>query len=254
MNKNVPTTNRTTNPVTTPRPAWWNDQHTSDWDRVKAALRRDWEQTKADFSIGDAVDLNQNAVDTVKQAVGKAPVPPPPMKTRDDTPSEVADRVEKVVKDRSKAEVKMVEARSDLEVEQMRADAKIAEEQRDAQEKIAKARREADEEYTEKQQKIAELRNKSQEKIAEVRSDASEDISKQAQKLSEARSNWSQAEAAMRYGFGAQRHYADERAWNPQLESRLRGEWMELKNGSSWEEARPYVQQGWEYANRHRTS
>ncbi len=225
MNKHAPTTNRTTGQATTTRPAWWNDQHTSDWDRVKAALRRDWEQTKADFSVDGAVDLNQNVVDTVKQAAGKAPVPPPPMKTRADTPGQVADRVEKVVKDRSKAEVKMVEARTDLEVEQMRADAKVADEQREAQEKIEK-----------------------------VRADANEDVARQAQKLQEARANWSQAEAAMRYGFGAQRHYADERVWSPQFESRLRGEWMELKNGSSWEEARPYVQQGWEYANRNRSS
>ncbi len=36
------------------RPQWWTDQHTSTWDRVKEALRRDWEQTKADLSSSDA--------------------------------------------------------------------------------------------------------------------------------------------------------------------------------------------------------
>jgi len=56
------------------QPAWWKDEHTSGWDRVKAAFERDWEQTKSDFHVGGH-DLNQNVADTVKQAVGnEAPV------------------------------------------------------------------------------------------------------------------------------------------------------------------------------------
>lgn len=31
-------------------PGWWTEKHTSNWDHVKAAFERDWEQTKADFS------------------------------------------------------------------------------------------------------------------------------------------------------------------------------------------------------------
>ncbi|HEY0194525.1 MAG TPA: hypothetical protein VGC42_25610, partial [Kofleriaceae bacterium] len=57
-------------------PHWWNNEHTSTWDRVKAALRRDWEQTKADVSSHHGAELNQGVADTVKQAVGTAPVPP----------------------------------------------------------------------------------------------------------------------------------------------------------------------------------
>ena len=64
-------------------PSWWNDEHTSTWDRVKAALRRDWEQTKADVS-SRGTDLNQGVTDTVKQAVGSEPVPPGNQPTRDD--------------------------------------------------------------------------------------------------------------------------------------------------------------------------
>lgn len=56
-------------------PQWWTEQHTSTWDRVKAALRRDWEQTKADVSK-HGTELNQGVTDTVKQAVGSEPVPP----------------------------------------------------------------------------------------------------------------------------------------------------------------------------------
>lgn len=58
-------------------PHWWGAQQTSTWDRVKEALSRDWEQTKADFSNEYGKDLNQSATDTVKQAVGKEPIPPP---------------------------------------------------------------------------------------------------------------------------------------------------------------------------------
>jgi len=56
-------------------PKWWNEEHTSAWDRVKAALKRDWEQTKADFHAGGK-DLDQDVPDTIKQAVGKQVIPP----------------------------------------------------------------------------------------------------------------------------------------------------------------------------------
>lgn len=56
-------------------PTWWNDEHTSAWDRVKSALKRDWEQTKSDVRAGGK-DLDQDAGDTVKQMMGKQHVPP----------------------------------------------------------------------------------------------------------------------------------------------------------------------------------
>jgi hypothetical protein len=55
-------------------PQWWNDQYESGWERVKAALRRDWDQTKHDFG-GKEPDTDQNVDDTVKQAAGKQPIP-----------------------------------------------------------------------------------------------------------------------------------------------------------------------------------
>lgn len=58
------------------QPNWWNDSHESAWERVKEALRRDWEQTKSDLGAKGA-SLNQSVSDTVKQALGKEPVPPP---------------------------------------------------------------------------------------------------------------------------------------------------------------------------------
>jgi len=55
-------------------PYWQNEKHGSAWDRVKEALRRDWEQTKADVSSGGK-ELNQQVGDTVKQATGAEPIP-----------------------------------------------------------------------------------------------------------------------------------------------------------------------------------
>lgn len=64
-----------TNP-TPNNPSWWGDAHTTGWDRVKEAMRRDWEQTKADFSDGkQGRDLHQTAGDTLAQAFGKQPIP-----------------------------------------------------------------------------------------------------------------------------------------------------------------------------------
>lgn len=56
-------------------PPWWNDKHSSGWERTKEALRRDWEQTKADVSDGGH-ELNQQVGDTVKQSAGKEAIPP----------------------------------------------------------------------------------------------------------------------------------------------------------------------------------
>jgi len=57
-------------------PAWWRAEHSSGWDRVREAFRRDWEQTKHDFG-GDEPDLKQDVNDTVAQAAGKRSIPPP---------------------------------------------------------------------------------------------------------------------------------------------------------------------------------
>jgi hypothetical protein len=52
------------------RPSWYTDEHDSSWEQMKAAFRRDWEQTKHDFGSDHARDLNQDAGDTVRQAMG----------------------------------------------------------------------------------------------------------------------------------------------------------------------------------------
>ncbi len=56
-------------------PKWWTSEHDSAWERVKAAFRRDWDQTKHDFG-GHQPDTDQDVDDTVKQAAGKQSIPP----------------------------------------------------------------------------------------------------------------------------------------------------------------------------------
>ncbi|WP_437680237.1 hypothetical protein [Sorangium sp. So ce131] len=57
-------------------PRWWDTHKASGWERVKEALRRDWEQTKADFTNDKGHELNQDVGDTLKQAAGKQAIPP----------------------------------------------------------------------------------------------------------------------------------------------------------------------------------
>jgi hypothetical protein len=56
-------------------PKWWTQENDSAWNRVKEAMKRDWDQTKHDFG-GDEPDTNQNVRHTVKQASGTETIPP----------------------------------------------------------------------------------------------------------------------------------------------------------------------------------
>lgn len=56
------------------QPKWWTEKHVSQWDNLKDALKRDWEQTKKDLHMGGQ-ELHQNVGDTLKQAAGAEPIP-----------------------------------------------------------------------------------------------------------------------------------------------------------------------------------
>jgi hypothetical protein len=58
-------------------PTWWTGEDDSIWDRVKEALKRDLEQTRADLHLSKGRELHQTALDTVKQALGIEPLPLP---------------------------------------------------------------------------------------------------------------------------------------------------------------------------------
>jgi hypothetical protein len=56
-------------------PNWWTVENDSAWDQVKAAMKRDWDQTKHDFG-GKEPDTNQKIGNTIRQAEGKETIPP----------------------------------------------------------------------------------------------------------------------------------------------------------------------------------
>jgi hypothetical protein len=56
--------------------AYWDaEHHGSAWERIKEALRRDWEQTKVDIGA-EGGNLNQGVGNTVRQAAGSEAIPP----------------------------------------------------------------------------------------------------------------------------------------------------------------------------------
>src|ERR1700761_8284415 len=56
-------------------PTWWTKENDSSWEKVKAAFKRDWDQTKHDLG-GRQPDTDQQVSDTIKQAAGKEAIPP----------------------------------------------------------------------------------------------------------------------------------------------------------------------------------
>ncbi len=62
-------------PVEEVAPGGVPPQEITNWERVKEALRRDWEQTKFDLSLPGGHQLNQSIDDTIEQARGAMPLP-----------------------------------------------------------------------------------------------------------------------------------------------------------------------------------
>ncbi len=56
-------------------PHWWTDENDTAWNRVKSAMKRDWDQTKHDLG-GNEPDTYQKAGNTTRQAIGKETIPP----------------------------------------------------------------------------------------------------------------------------------------------------------------------------------
>lgn len=127
-------------------PSYWEkDTHGSAWEKVKAALQRDWEQTKSDFNSGGS-ELRQDVSDTLKQAAGKDAIPADGLANPDP-----------------------------------------------------------------------------------VRKPAI----------------WAEAEAGVRYGFGARQQYGADAKWNDALEVKLSTDWDENKSGKPFVTVRHFVRHGW---------
>ena len=61
--------------MTVKNPSWWTDDTESSWERTKAALKRDWDQTQHDLGAKKP-DTKQNVSNTVRQATGREVLPP----------------------------------------------------------------------------------------------------------------------------------------------------------------------------------
>jgi hypothetical protein len=242
-------------------PSWWTEKHASDWDRVKSALERDWEQTKADVAPGQGHQLNQSIVDTVKQSVGSAPIPAADVKTHPTEP-QVALEDARVAHD----EMEAVSVQTGLDVAQAHSDISAArqtlrEEVGEARAGLAKLRATAGEELAEAKTKVdaqdAAARVRSLGKIAAAQDKASESVAKGQQKIREASARrdeavemWRDAEQVVRFGYSVRSRFPSEAPWNDQLERQLRGEWDGLETGHSWQASRHGVRRGWDHAGR----
>ena len=246
-----------TEPAATP--TWWTRRHASRWNRVKDALRRDWEQTKADLGPMATGNLDQRIGDTVRQAIGSEPLPTPSQKTRHVRPADLAREAAKESRARDDADARITSTQIALAADSARADGEIAAEQLAARGRIqheqAKledivddARREVDESEqralgrsAKRHEKIAEIQAESDEKILAMQREAGDRIVRAPA--------WARIEPAVRFGYGARLHYSGLSTWDHAIEARLREEWAQLTCGSPWEEARVHVRRGWESAD-----
>jgi hypothetical protein len=75
-------------------------------------------------------------------------------------------------------------------------------------------------------------------------SSAREDVRRE---LASPQSEWDAIEPALRYGFGAFRHYSARSAFED-IDRDLEQAWEQLKSGHSWADVRPLVERGWQAA------
>lgn len=179
-------------------PAWWNDQHASAWDRVKDALLRDWEQTKADLTgQKSGRDLNQDAGDTVKQAIGKQDIPAPSKQNIPEQPKQASARIETLDKTIDKADDRIAGAKEDIakaenkRQEEIRdARAALQQVKEEAQQDLEKARKKADRDIAEARAELADKPEKAREKIAHAEEHVREERERANEKIARAEAKY----------------------------------------------------------------
>lgn len=162
--------------VTLNNPSWWNNEHESAWDRVKEALLRDWEQTKADLTgQKSGRDLNQGIADTLKQAAGQEEVPPPHKQNIPKEPEEASKRIAALGQTIEKANERIADAKDDIAY----AEAKKVQATKEARAELQIVREEV-------QQDLENARKKSEREIAEARAESGGDLQKAQEKVAHA--------------------------------------------------------------------
>jgi hypothetical protein len=61
---------------------------------------------------------------------------------------------------------------------------------------------------------------------------------------------WEQIEPGIRYGVGARAQYPEHERWSDELEARLRKEWNETNEPSTWDKVKRAVRHGFESARK----
>jgi hypothetical protein len=179
------------------QPTWWSEQHASTWERVKAAMRRDFEQTKNDF--GGGPDLDQDVHDTLKQAAGVEPIPAPGTKT---PPS--AAELDEQQKDK----------RDQQSVDEGHAAFGNGEPQR------------------------------SSTRPAPVSTSISSSITSPS---GPPQPSFAEIESPLSFGYAASAQYKTRYPmWTPELEAKLRTEWMAAPKARQWDDVSAYVRRGFE--------
>jgi hypothetical protein len=231
------------------KPSWWTEQHAADWDRVKGALQRDWEQTKADFSIRSGENLNQSVSDTVMQAAGATSLPPVGVRTHESGPKAATKEAS-----RARGEAERESARA-AEISTKAQDA-IQEERVVLGEKVSDARERLADELGQvtKQRVAAHLREG--DSVAAARGKAAGGIAKEHEKVERANARreaaierWKDAEEVVRYGYSVRSQYPATYVWDERLEGSLKGEWEKLDPGMSWRISRSGIRRGWDFAD-----
>ncbi len=210
------------------------------WERVKDAFRRDWAQTKADFSGEGARSLNQNAGDTVVQALGAVDMPAVDSKTRAPSSKETAKAAaaafEHMMEVSRRSGESVAKAGAVIDEQRSRLSAKIGDIQRDA----------------------AEAKASTDKRIMDATRAADHDILRQQEKITvanaardEAEAAWQQAEREARFGYTERLEHPDE-TWGDALDQSLRAQWESTGDTRPWTDARAGVRSGWEFAHRPR--
>lgn len=226
----APTTGMTA--PSSPKPSQRPEDELWSWAKVRDAFRRDWEQTKADFSSQDGQRLNQSAGDTLNQALGWQPLPAPGEKSHPSDAKETQRELERAQQRARKAEAAIVGAKTG-----------IAEEHARLSEKIKAAHHE-----------LVELADQAHGKIAIAQDEAVDGIQKERARISaavahreEALAEWDKIEQEARFGYAERARRPEASEWNAALEAELQSKWDVLRTGRSWAESRHGVQRGWDY-------
>ena len=233
-------------PATKHTPAWWTDRHTLNWNLVKAALERDWEQTKHDLSKDDGLQLNQNVADTVRQSVGSKPIPPIGAPTRPASPKTARKARKNMERESVKAAGIVSKAHED-----------IAQEHFLLGERLREARKDLERQPGSTRQQRADAQDKASDRIALAQDQAFKGIAGGFAKIEEAGARraeaiakWSDAEQEVRYGYSVRSQYPAGHPWDEALEKKLETEWDALLTDMPWSAARQGVRRGWDYASK----